>query len=386
MTARAANAGRPEVVVRAPAQAYGPPLAWRVLDVGPSTHTYERATWHRPPYGWVERHGGTGVGWRRDRGAAGGAFGPPRVVGGCEHVPTRRPLAGAPPSGAVPSGAVPSGARPCVTRPARRRRPGDAAPATPPRRPRPVDPRPPTDGRVPRRSPSPPVLSARTRPPLPAQPPQPRPRPEFVGAGFAMNANDWRRAAVRLACEPAAIRAVAEQEAAGRRGFLPDKRPLILFEAHRFGRFTDYRFDRSHPTLSTRAWDRTLYRGGAAEYERLYAAIALDRRAALGATSWGMFQLMGFNHRAVGHADVESYVAAMCESEGKQLDAFVAFVLGTARLHDALRRRDWATFATLYNGDGYKANPYDTRMARHYRRFLTDTTYLVGVPQRPPAP
>ena len=48
-----------------------------------------------------------------------------------------------------------------------------------------------------------------------------------------LTAADFARAAKNLNVEIAAIRAVAEVEAAGA-GFLPDGRPAILYEAHIF--------------------------------------------------------------------------------------------------------------------------------------------------------
>src|SRR5215471_625131 len=74
--------------------------------------------------------------------------------------------------------------------------------------------------------------------------------------------DDFVRAAKALDISVAAVRAVAEIEAAGR-GFLPDGRPQILFESHVFGRLTNHRHtgeaDARGRPLSTRAWDRTTY-------------------------------------------------------------------------------------------------------------------------------
>ena len=52
-----------------------------------------------------------------------------------------------------------------------------------------------------------------------------------------LTAADFARAAKNLNVEIAAIRAVAEVEAAGA-GFLPDGRPAILYEAHVFHKET----------------------------------------------------------------------------------------------------------------------------------------------------
>src|ERR1700720_679179 len=123
---------------------------------------------------------------------------------------------------------------------------------------------------------------------------------EFAGAATPLAASDVIALAVRLQCAPAAIWAVCDVESAGG-GFLPDQRPKILYEAHIFGRLTDHQFDGTHPNISAPSWNRTLYGApGAHQYDRLAEAIALDRGAALQSASWGMFQILGLNHRFVG--------------------------------------------------------------------------------------
>lgn len=186
--------------------------------------------------------------------------------------------------------------------------------------------------------------------------------------GRGLTAADWRRAADALGVDVATVQAVAEVEAS-RSGFLADGRPKILFEAHQFSDRTDGRHDRSHPGISSPRWNRDLYVGGAGEYPRLAQAMALDREAALASASWGRFQIMGFNHEAAGFADIEDFVAAMHESEGRQLDAFVSFIRSHPAMHRALQEHDWAGFARAYNGPGYAQNAYDTRLADAYRRL-----------------
>ena len=190
---------------------------------------------------------------------------------------------------------------------------------------------------------------------------------EFQGAARPLVQADFEAAAAALFCEVAAVQAVAKVESGGRTGFLADKRPKILFESRWFHKLTDGRFDADHPDLSTPTWVRN-YAGGAGEYDRLTRAIALDRSAALQAASWGMFQILGVNHRLAGFADVESFVDAQCESEGRHLMAFVGFVKSN-RLDDELRDRRWAAFARGYNGPGYRQNRYDEKMAQAYAEF-----------------
>jgi hypothetical protein len=196
----------------------------------------------------------------------------------------------------------------------------------------------------------------------------------FAGAARRLTNIDVARAAQALRCEVAAVRAVCTVEAGGA-GFLPDNRPVILFEAHRFSKETGGRFDRSHPQISVPAWDRSLYQGGAREYDRLAAAVALDRSAALRASSWGLFQILGSNHELAGYPDVEGFVAGMTVGEGQHLDAFVSFC--RVRGLDAhLRSGNWAAFARSYNGTAYAANRYDLKLADAYRS-------AIGLPVKP---
>lgn len=147
-------------------------------------------------------------------------------------------------------------------------------------------------------------------------------------------------------------------------GFLPDRRPKILFERHIFHRRTAGRFD-GHPSGVSDVRPGGYGSGGAAQYERLLAAIALDRRAALESCSWGLGQVMGFHAKDLGHDGVESFVKAMMASEAQQLLAMARFI-ERAGLAAALRSQDWPRFARGYNGPQYRINNYDHRLAGAY--------------------
>jgi LysM repeat protein len=187
-------------------------------------------------------------------------------------------------------------------------------------------------------------------------------------SGKKITESDWRRAAKALGVDVAAIKAVADVEAAGG-GFLSNGEPKILFEAHQFSRFTGGRYDASHPDISSHKWNRRLYKGGAAEHTRLQKAAALNETAALKSASWGKFQIMGSNYKAAGYSNVESFAKAMRTSEGKQLDAFVNFIKSNQAMHRALKSHNWSTFARLYNGPGYAQNHYDTKIGQAYIKF-----------------
>lgn len=161
---------------------------------------------------------------------------------------------------------------------------------------------------------------------------------------------DFQRAATALGCEVAVVKTVCAVESRGS-GFLPDDRPIILFEAHYFSRLTKRAHDVTHPLISSRTWNKTLYKGGAAEWDRMATAIALNRDAALRSASWGLFQIMGDNFKSCGFGTAQEFVNANFRSEGAQLDCFVQFVLNNG-MAQFLRDKNWAAFARRYNGPG----------------------------------
>lgn len=184
--------------------------------------------------------------------------------------------------------------------------------------------------------------------------------------------DDFSRAALDLGVEVAAIRAVAEVEAAGA-GFIADGRPAILYEAHIFHKETGGKHagekDRRGVKLSSPKWDRSLYGAtGAAQHARYEDARKLDPDAANKACSWGTFQILGQNYKACGFDSSQAFVDAMWSGAPAHLDAFVAFIKAN-KLDAPLRAKNWAAFARGYNGPSYAVNKYDTKMASAYARW-----------------
>lgn len=180
----------------------------------------------------------------------------------------------------------------------------------------------------------------------------------------------------RLGIEPALLKAVQIVEAAGRDGFLADSRPQILFEGHIMYKEFHKKFpDRDLDYLCKRfsmvfypKWDKSKYFGGLGEYKRLELAKEIDEECALKATSWGMFQIMGFNHNLCGCKDVFDFVHKMSESHEKQLELMYYFMNNSGCLKE-LKEKDWAGFAKKYNGPGYAQNAYDQKLRNAYENF-----------------
>lgn len=180
----------------------------------------------------------------------------------------------------------------------------------------------------------------------------------FQGTSKALSESGIAAAASSLGVNAAEIWTVLTVETRGC-GFLPDRRPVILFERHYFHRLTGGRFDDgdiSDPKAG--GWGA----GGANQHDRLARAMALDREAAMKSASWGLGQIMGENHRAAGFPDIDAMVNAMADSEDAQLAAMSSFVRAQSVLANALKTHDWPTLARGYNGPNYRENKYDEKL------------------------
>ena len=190
---------------------------------------------------------------------------------------------------------------------------------------------------------------------------------EFKGYALPMDEEGFTQVTEQLGVGAPELWALLTVETKGC-GFLSDRRPVILFERHIFSRETGSRYDVSNPDISNPSWGG-YGPGGAAQYERLNKAIALDRIAALKSTSWGIGQVMGFNAETAGYGDVEVMVKAMTFSENEHLKALTGEIMHN-KLDGALRSHNWANFARGYNGPAYAENKYDTRLASAYQKFV----------------
>lgn len=172
---------------------------------------------------------------------------------------------------------------------------------------------------------------------------------------------DIAAAASRLRCSILQLQAVRSVEAAGH-GFDAAGRPKILFERHKFHRFTGGRF--SPAPFSQRE------SGGydVSSWRKLCDAIgtgAVD--AAFMACSWGAFQVLGEYWADLGYRSPYALAWTCAQSEGDHLELLVRYIEHFG-LADELREltSNPATcrpFAAAYNGPGYRANRYDEKLA-----------------------
>lgn len=166
--------------------------------------------------------------------------------------------------------------------------------------------------------------------------------------------------AQELGCTLNQIKAVANVESSGG-GFDNNGRPKILFERHKFYSFTDGKYgvtSYSNPDA-----------GGYSEdsWEKLTQALCKDIDAAFKSASWGKFQVMGFNAYGEGYTSALEAAWSTRESESNHYALFAGFIR-MAHLEDELRQvstnpDDCRPFAKGYNGSGYEAGGYHTKIA-----------------------
>jgi len=186
----------------------------------------------------------------------------------------------------------------------------------------------------------------------------------FTGRSTALTATGLANATEILSVKAPELWTVLAVETKGC-GFLPSRKPQMLYERHYFSRLTNHVYDDddiSSPQPGGYGMP------GEPQYGRLARAIELNRDAALQSCSWGLGQIMGSNYKLAGFPEAEDMVAAMCAAEDAQLLAFAKFLRST-KLDAALRAHDWAALARGYNGPDYAINQYGVKLAAAYRKY-----------------
>lgn len=188
----------------------------------------------------------------------------------------------------------------------------------------------------------------------------------------------------------AAMLAIVEVETGGSPTEADGRTPNFLFERHIFYRELKAR----RPELLNAAvraglaipkWSKaTQYRDERTSAQRmslLAKAKAIDEECALRSASWGLPQLMGNECREVGFPSAVAMVEHLTTGGvDAHLDLMVRF-LKARKLVSAMERGDWAYVALRYNGAGYRANKYDTRLAdaeRRWKRKVAELDYAEG--------
>ena len=188
-----------------------------------------------------------------------------------------------------------------------------------------------------------------------------------------LSEKDYQEVADLIGCDVEAVKAIKTVESGGQ-GFAEYTRPPILFEGHIFwGSLVKHGLDpknyqKAHPGIVYSGWDRSKYKGGLREYDRLEEAWKIHKQAALESASMGLFQIMGNNYKLCGEDSPFSMWSNASLSEGNQLRQFGNFIINS-RIAPYLIAHDWEKVAYRYNGAGYKKNKYDTKLRDAYNKF-----------------
>lgn len=209
---------------------------------------------------------------------------------------------------------------------------------------------------------------------------------DFTGKAKRLDDIDLPKLGAQLGVGEDELHAFIDVETRGS-GFDEKRRPIILFERHIFHRYLPANKRSRAANLGLASPQPGGYGKPSDQYPKLLRAMAIDQKAALYACSWGLAQIMGFNHELAGYATVEDMIEAFKADEENHLAAAVRFIK-KAKLDDELRRHDWVSFARGYNGPKFRINRYDEKLAEAYRKWsrIKDTPWAADAPLTPDAP
>ena len=185
---------------------------------------------------------------------------------------------------------------------------------------------------------------------------------------------DYVEVAERLGIEVAAIKAVVEIEAGkAHKGFWELGKPIINYDMSVVNKFAPKlgvnlsKYRKSHPEI----WGASKKKYGsqqASEWARFEALRSVNNTLGIYSSFWGMFQIGGFNWKLCKTKDAEEFFELMCRSEKDQLILFANFIESAAMVK-YLKAKNWAAFASRYNGPSYASRGYHTRMAKAYAKY-----------------
>jgi hypothetical protein len=175
-----------------------------------------------------------------------------------------------------------------------------------------------------------------------------------------------------LGVDVATLLAVLMVESGGN-AFGPDGKPLIRFENHIFWRYwgtknastfsTHFRYGRDGKTWlghffrksASDPWTEmhvgTLAVSQANEWEAFAVGSSFSSDAAILSTSYGLGQIIGFNAKQAGYSNLQEFASDMVK-ENLQVIAMLEFMKNGSTMLEAMRQKDFVSFARVYNGPG----------------------------------
>ncbi len=182
----------------------------------------------------------------------------------------------------------------------------------------------------------------------------------------------------RNGVDPSGLLAVVEVESDGKSLEADGRTPRLLFERHVFYR----ELRKRAPDKLQRAidagfaipkWDRsTQYKDQGTSQRRLDLIARVrqvDEECANRSASWGVGQTMGFLAEELKFPNANAMLKFMVDGGIPAQVECMLREIKNKKLISSINEHDWAHFARIYNGPGYAANQYDTRMAAAERKW-----------------
>lgn len=137
----------------------------------------------------------------------------------------------------------------------------------------------------------------------------------------------------------------------GGRGF-DDKtgKLMIQFESHIFSKATGI----PRSTSNQYKWDENKVDVQSKEWEAFNEAFKINPEEAMKATSWGLPQIMGFNHKQAGYTSVGAMLDDFKTGELAQVIALIRFITANPKLYKGVLEGDYETVSSIYNGKAHR--------------------------------
>lgn len=144
---------------------------------------------------------------------------------------------------------------------------------------------------------------------------------------------------------PSMFLAFIEVESGGK-GFDQKTGKLII-------QFEPVWFRRKEPYAPTGAWTVNKVDIQSQEWIAFNSAFKIDADSAMESTSIGLPQIMGFHWKLLGYKSVGEMWDDFKRGEYFQVLALARFIKATPSLYSAIKRKDYHTIASIYNGKDY---------------------------------
>ncbi|WP_150539442.1 N-acetylmuramidase family protein, partial [Actinobacillus vicugnae] len=202
------------------------------------------------------------------------------------------------------------------------------------------------------------------------------------GQGTPVLEEHYELLAKELGVEKEVLKAVAEVESRGE-GFINVngvRKAKILYERHYM-----YRLLRDEKNYSTEHLTKLVnedqdiinkrmsekYGTSLYQYTRLEKAKKIDNYSAIKSCSWGRFQVMGIYYDKGGYVSPSEFERAMHLCDLQQFVYFKNYLKKVApSIIPAMKSKDWARIARIYNGPDYSKNQYDIKMKSAYNKYI----------------